>query len=115
MPPLRLVFNRFNYESSFIIKISDEWRNADCCDTMNINGYTDMEYIIDGAKFYSEKGFYNLIESLFTAGLSWKMGRDLDAFADIIEGGFGKHGYGEQITIIWINMTKSKSRLPLIF
>ena len=70
-----------------------------------------MEYVIDGAKFNSEKGFFNYIERHFTRGLNFKIGRNLDAFSDILYGGFGVHDYGEQITIKWKNLNKSRDKL----
>ena len=70
-----------------------------------------MEYIIDGAKFQSEKGFYNYIEKMFTYNLGWKIGRNLDAFDDVLRGGFGKHEYGKRIVVKWKNYKKNESRL----
>lgn len=73
------------------------------------------EFIINGAKFSSKNGFYNYIEKHFTAGLSWKIGRNLNAFNDILSGGFGKHGQNEEIIVRWKNLSKSRSRLDTIF
>ncbi|GHU82973.1 hypothetical protein AGMMS50284_5720 [Clostridia bacterium] len=39
------------------------------------------------------------------------MGRNLDAFNDILRGGFGRHGYGEPIKIKWLCYEKSKRTL----
>lgn len=58
-----------------------------------------MEFIIDGAKFKSKKGFYNHVERIFTSGLNWKIGRNVNAFNDILRGGFGKHEDGEIIIV----------------
>lgn len=68
-------------------------------------------YVINGAKFKSKKGFYNYVEKLFTENLSWKIGRNLDAFDDILDGGFGKHDCGEQINVKWVNYKKSEEHL----
>ena len=70
------------------------------------------EYIINGNKFKSSKGFHKYAESIFTFGLSWETGRNLNAFADILRGGFGQHDYNEEIIVEWRNMNKSKERLP---
>jgi len=75
----------------------------------------NAQYIIDGAKFSSEKNFYNYIEKLFTEGLNWKIGRNLNAFNDILSGGFGKHECDESITVIWKNMSKSRENLKTGF
>ena len=69
------------------------------------------EYIIDGAKFSSKNGFYNYIEKNFTNGLNFKMGRNLNAFEDVISGGFGMHDCEEHIVIKWVNLEKSRQKL----
>ncbi|MDN5216019.1 barstar family protein [Fulvivirgaceae bacterium BMA12] len=69
------------------------------------------EYIIDGAKFLSKNGFYNHVEELFTFGLNWKIGRNLNAFNDILHGGFGRHDCDEKIIVKWKNLKKSRERL----
>lgn len=72
-------------------------------------------YTINGNKFRGEKGFYRYAESTFTSGLNWKIGRNLNAFADILRGGFGMHDYGERIIVKWFNMKKSREVLPAYF
>lgn len=72
-------------------------------------------YTINGNKFRSPKAFYKYAESIFTTGLSWRTGENLDAFADLLEGGFGEHGLGELIKVRWINMVKSRETLPANF
>lgn len=46
-----------------------------------------------------------------TKDLDWKTGHNLDAFNDLLRGGFGVHDYEEPITIIWENSEKSKDEL----
>lgn len=70
-----------------------------------------IEYIIDGGKFSTVKGFYNYIEKTFTQGLNFKVGRNLNAFRDILYGGFGMHDCDEHIVIKWKNLSKSKELL----
>ena len=70
------------------------------------------EFIIDGCDFSTPKEFYEKMESVFTFGLKWKVGRNLDAFTDILRGGFGQHKYGNLVNIKWINMRSSRERLP---
>ena len=67
------------------------------------------EIIIDGSHFNNIAGFYDEIERLLTKGLTWKIGRNMDAFNDILRGGFGVHEYGESLAIKWINFKKSKA------
>jgi len=71
-------------------------------------GQVRQEIIIDGKNFDDMEGFYCEIEKLLTKDLGWKIGRNLDAFNDVLRGGFGVHEYGEPIKIIWKNFKKSK-------
>ena len=73
------------------------------------------EFTVNGNKFRTQKSFHKYAEEIFTYGLSWETGRNLDAFADILSGGFGQHDYGEKIKVIWINIKKSEERLPSKF
>jgi len=67
------------------------------------------EFIIDGRNFDDIEGFYCEIDRLFTKDLGWKTGHNLDAFNDILRGGFGVHAYGEPIRVVWKNFAKSKN------
>lgn len=69
------------------------------------------EIIIDGNNFNTLNGFYDEVEDKLTKGLDWKIGRNLDAFNDVLRGGFGVHKYGEEIRIKWINSGKSRMDL----
>lgn len=68
-------------------------------------------FILDGNKFSNIEGFYNEIDALLTKDLNWKTGHNLDAFNDLLRGGFGVHELNEPITIKWINYNKSKKDL----
>lgn len=68
-------------------------------------------YVINGAKFKNSNGFFKHVEAVFTQGLSWEIGRNLNAFNDILYGGFGMHDCGEQIEVIWINLAKSREHM----
>lgn len=72
------------------------------------------EFIIDGNNFSTMAGFYDEVERVFTFGLDWRIGRNLDAFDDILTGGFGRHEDGEPIHIKWINYNKSCRELTRI-
>ena len=67
------------------------------------------EFIIDGNNFNTLDEFYDEIDKLLTKDLTWKTGHNLDAFNDLLRGGFGVHEYGEPILIKWLNYNKSKS------
>ena len=47
------------------------------------------EFIIDGRRFSTMRGFYDEVERVFT-------------FNDVLRGGFGQHSYGEPIHIKWL-------------
>ena len=66
------------------------------------------DFIIDGENFDDIEGFYREIDNLLTKDLDWETGHNLDAFNDILRGGFGVHEYGEPIKIIWKNFAKSR-------
>ncbi|EGC02000.1 hypothetical protein CUS_5012 [Ruminococcus albus 8] len=58
-------------------------------------------YIIDGNKFSNIEGFFDEIDLIMTKGISFKTGHNLNAFRDILYGGFGCHDPGEPFVIKW--------------
>ena len=48
------------------------------------------EFIIDGRRFSTMRGFYDEVEHVFTCGLYWRIGQNLNAFNDVLRGGFGQ-------------------------
>jgi len=66
------------------------------------------EIIIDGSKFSNLEEFYDEMERILTKGLSWRVGRNLDAFNDLLRGGFGVHEYGEALAVRWLHAGKSR-------
>ncbi len=54
---------------------------------------------IDGGRFSNLKEFYDEVERCLTSGLDWKIGRNLDAFDDILKGGIGMHNYGKKLNL----------------
>ena len=71
------------------------------------------EFVICGNNFNNLNGFYDEVEAVFTSKLSWKIGRSLDAFNDILRGSFGRHEDNESNLIRWINYRKSEHILSL--
>ena len=67
--------------------------------------------VIDGNNFSTLAGFYNEVEKKMTKGLDWKIGRNLDAFNDVLRGGFGVFEYEEPITLKWQEYEKGKNDL----
>jgi RNAse (barnase) inhibitor barstar len=77
---------------------------------------TNMKTItIDGDSFSDLATFYDEIEKKFTKDLGWKIGRNLDAFNDVLRGGFGITKYTEPIEVVWGNSQKSKVDLSETF
>ena len=70
---------------------------------------------IDGNHFSDLEGFYDEIDKILTKGLDWKTGHGLDAYNDLLRGGFGVHEYGEPIVLKWLNYEKSKRELGTDF
>ncbi len=68
--------------------------------------------IIDGTRFDDMTTFYDEIERKFTKGLNWNIGRNINAYNDVLRGGFGVHGYQEPVKVIWHNYLVSQQRLP---
>jgi RNAse (barnase) inhibitor barstar len=64
-------------------------------------------YEIDGKDFTSLEGFYDAISNKLISGATW--GRNLDAFNDILRGGFGTPQEG--FVLRWTNSRLSAERL----
>jgi len=64
-------------------------------------------YILDGTKFSTLEEFYDEVERVLIHGARW--GRNLDAFNDILYGGFGTPSDG--FTLIWEHSAESRTRL----
>lgn len=68
-------------------------------------------FMIDGNHFSDLEGFFTEIEKILTKNLDWKTGHNLDAYNDLLRGGFGAHEYEEPIVLKWLNYEKSKREL----
>jgi histidinol-phosphatase len=64
-------------------------------------------YVIDGEKFHNLEEFYDEISRVLVPGMEW--GRNLDAFNDILRGGFGTPEGG--FVLRWKNSATSRNRL----
>ncbi|WP_235904736.1 barstar family protein, partial [Patiriisocius marinus] len=66
---------------------------------------------IQGNNFSNLADFFDEVERKMTKGLDWKIGQNLNAFNDVLRGGFGIHDCDEDYKLIWENSQKSKSEL----
>lgn len=64
-------------------------------------------YIIDGRDFSNLKGFWDEVSDKIIPNVYW--GRNLDAFNDILHGGFGTPAEG--FVLIWKNSGISRNKL----
>ncbi|MDE6580352.1 MAG: barstar family protein [Ruminiclostridium sp.] len=76
-----------------------------------MNDRKRIKITIDGAKFSTLEEFYNEIDRLLTKDLTWRTGHNMDAFHDLLRGGFGVHEYGEGVDFVWVNSDKSRQDL----
>lgn len=67
--------------------------------------------IINGDNFSDLESFYDEIDQVLTKDLDWQTGHNLDAFNDLLRGGFGVYEYQEPVKIVWTNFLVSKKRL----
>ncbi len=66
---------------------------------------------INGHNFSDLETFYDEMDNVLTKDLDWKTGHNLNAFNDLLRGGFGVHEYEQPIKIVWVNFALSKSAL----
>lgn len=64
-------------------------------------------YEIDGRDFSTLEAFYGVVSRALIPGVSW--GRNLDAFNDILRGGFGTPAGG--FVLVWERSALSRERL----
>jgi len=67
--------------------------------------------IINGDNVSDLGSFYDEIDRSLTKNLDWKTGHNLNAFNDLLRGGFGVYEYGETVKIIWTNFSESREAL----
>eukprot|EP01084_Bolivina_argentea_P281369 481406_1 len=79
--------------------------NPICLDFYHI---PKKEYVIDGNNFSNINEFYDEIISVFHV---YGMGRNLDAFNDILRGRMSNDTIDDNFTVVWLNSNVSKERL----
>ncbi|QEC44044.1 barstar family protein [Pseudobacter ginsenosidimutans] len=69
------------------------------------------QLIIEGSRIHDIRSFYDEINRVFMAAEDWKLGPSLDAFNDLLYGGFGAIGNNEPVELIWNNIEACKAAL----
>lgn len=67
--------------------------------------------IINGDNFSDLESFYDEIDRVLTKDLDWQTGHNLNAFNDLLRGGFGVYEYAEPVKIIWTKFSEGKMKL----
>ena len=65
------------------------------------------QLVLDGARIHDLESFYDEVERVMTRGARW--GRNLDAFHDILRGGFGTPDGG--FVLVWQDSLSSQAAL----
>lgn len=66
---------------------------------------------INGNNFSDLETFYDEIDNVLTKNLDWQTGHNLDAFNDLLRGGFGVYDYGEPVKLNWTHFSHSTKTL----
>lgn len=66
---------------------------------------------IDGTAINDIASFYEVINQTLMVGEDWKLGNSLDAFDDLLYGGYGLLKDYDKLEIIWKNIEHSRKRM----
>lgn len=69
------------------------------------------EITINGSLVRDIPSFYEEMNRVFMAGENWRMGNNLDAFNDVLHGGFGAIAGKEPVRLLWKSMEQSRQAL----
>ena len=71
-------------------------------------------FVLDGEAFDDDESFYRHVQEVLCPRFTW--GRNLNAFNDLLWGGFEVFGYEEKIELVWRNIAKARETLgPELF
>ena len=90
-----------------VIYLFQKNKTSEKSDSIKARDQNKKVYIIDGKKFNTLQGFYDEISLKVIPGNEW--GQNLDAFNDILRGGFGTPDEG--FIIKWVNSDISRKQL----
>lgn len=66
---------------------------------------------IDGNAITDIASFYEEINRVLMAGESWRIGQSLDAFDDLLYGGYGALQEAESVELVWRHVDHSRKAL----
>lgn len=66
---------------------------------------------IEGNSINDIASFYEEITRVFMVGESWRIGQNLDAFNDLLYGGYGALQGAQSVELLWHNMDHSRKAL----
>lgn len=69
--------------------------------------------IFDGTNIHDIPSFYEEVNRVFMVNTDWRLGQSLDAFNDMLYGGYGKIKGDEEIELVWKNFEQNKKDLGL--
>lgn len=69
------------------------------------------QIFIEGKNIRNLESFFVETDRVLTKDLDWETGHNLNAFNDLLYGGFGVHEYEESIELIWKDFNESRSCL----
>lgn len=70
-----------------------------------------LQITIEGKNIKDLESFFVEIDRVLTKNLDWETGHNLNAFNDLLYGGFGVHDGEEPIVLIWKDFNHSKGFL----
>lgn len=99
------------------IKIAIKWNNITPQNQVILNHQSETERInpstvvIEGKNIRNIPSFYEEINRVFMQGDEWQIGDSLDAFNDMLYGGYGILKHGQPTELIWNDVTISRKAL----
>lgn len=66
---------------------------------------------LEGARIRDIASFYAEVNRVFMAGEDWTLGESLDAFDDLLHGGYGAIAGREPVRLVWKDLEASRSAL----
>lgn len=70
-----------------------------------------VHIIFEGKRIVDMESFYDEAGEKLTLNLGWKPGRNLDAFNDLLRGGFGRFETGSPVKLTWKDHAQSREGL----